>query len=188
MAAWPVFVVADIQESLQFRVAVDEADYSSIFQELGAGDVGDQSDATFRRRYKTQEVRRRLHQAKFRERVLRAYQEKCAMCRLAHRGLLDAAHIIPDSANHGEASVSNGLALCKIHHAAFDQFFVGISPDLRIVVRKRLLEEVDGPMLRHGLQELNGLKITVPRSSALRPSTHSLAYRFSEFERRLLDD
>nr|WP_306428060.1 HNH endonuclease [Brevibacterium sp. 50QC2O2] len=53
----------------------------------------------------------------------------CAVCSLAHPQLLDAAHIIDDSDEHGIASVVNGLALCKIHHAAYDKFFMGIRPD-----------------------------------------------------------
>ena len=50
--------------------------------------------------------------------MLEAYQSQCAFCRLRRAELLDAAHIIPDSHPLGEPRVSNGLALCKIHHAA----------------------------------------------------------------------
>jgi hypothetical protein len=35
--------------------------------------------------------------------------------------LLDAAHILPDGHPKGEPVVPNGLALCKLHHAAFDR-------------------------------------------------------------------
>ncbi len=37
-----------------------------------------------------------MHQQEFRQRVLRAYRERCAICRLRHEELLDAAHILPD--------------------------------------------------------------------------------------------
>jgi predicted restriction endonuclease len=37
-----------------------------------------------------------------------------------HEGLLDAAHIVADS-EEGPPAIQNGLSLCKIHHAAFDQ-------------------------------------------------------------------
>ena len=46
-------------------------------------------------------VRQRLHQASFRERVLSAYSDHCALCQLKHRELLDAAHIVPDSEGMG---------------------------------------------------------------------------------------
>ena len=80
----------------------------------------------------------------FRERVLEAYRHQCALCHLKHDELLDAAHIIPDADPEGEPVVSNGLALCRLHHSAFDKFFIGVRPDYRIEVRPDLLEEEDG--------------------------------------------
>ena len=87
------------------------------------------------RRYGVQTTHQRLHQQAFRDRVMRAYREHCAVCRLRHAELLDAAHIIPDSDPEGEPRVSNGLSLCKLHHAAFDQKLFGIRPDLIVEVR-----------------------------------------------------
>jgi hypothetical protein len=58
--------------------------------------------------------------------VLRAYRDCCAVCRLRHEELLDAAHILPDGHPRGEPVVRNGLALCKLHHAAFDRHILGI--------------------------------------------------------------
>ena len=40
-----------------------------------------------------------------------------ALCRLRHQELLDAAHITPDGDAEGEPVISNGVALCKLHHA-----------------------------------------------------------------------
>ena len=116
-------------------------------------------------------------------RVLAAYRQMCAMCRLRHVELLDAAHILPDSDPDGMPTVSNGLALCKLHHAAFDSHLVGVRPGGLIVVRSDLLRETDGPMLRHGLQGLNGQKIETPIRSELRPSEDFLARRFELFLR-----
>ncbi|WFR74686.1 HNH endonuclease signature motif containing protein [Prescottella defluvii] len=59
---------------------------------------------------------------------MRAYETRCAVCSLAHGSLLDAAHIVSDGHDAGIASVRNGLALCKIHHAAFDVRILGITP------------------------------------------------------------
>src|SRR5579875_643048 len=98
----------------------------------------------------------------------RAYVEQCAICRLRHSELLDAAHIIPDGQLNGDAIVPNGLALCKIHHAAYDRDLIGVRPDLVVEVAPRVLEEVDGPMLRHGLQEMAGRRLFVPRQRAER--------------------
>ena len=45
----------------------------------------------------TRVFQQRLHQREFRERVVRAYQHHCAVCRLRRNELLDAAHIMPDA-------------------------------------------------------------------------------------------
>jgi putative restriction endonuclease len=47
----------------------------------------------------------------------------------------------------GQPIVSNGLALTKIHHAAFDAHLIGVDPDFCIHVSDRLLEIHDGPFL-----------------------------------------
>jgi putative restriction endonuclease len=76
----------------------------------------------------TQLTQRRLHQEGFRLRILRAYCDCCAVCRLPHQEVLDAAHILPDGHPKGEPIVPNGLAFCKLHHAAFDRHCLGIRP------------------------------------------------------------
>jgi hypothetical protein len=57
-----------------------------------------------------------------------------------------------------EPLVTNGLALCKPHHTAFDAFFLLIRPDYVIEIRRNVLEEVDGPVLKHALQGLHGAR------------------------------
>lgn len=172
-AACPVFVVGDDPKNLSFTVAIDDPPAAGA-----AGREGDDS----RRRYVTRLVQQRLHQAEFRARVLAAYRQMCAMCRLRHDELLDAAHILPDGHPKGAPTVANGLALCKLHHAAFDSNMVGIREDRIIVVRSDLLKETDGPMLRHGLQGLSGQRILTPRNAALQPNPEFLAERFQLFE------
>jgi len=124
-----------------------------------------------------------MHQQGFRRRVLRAYRETCAICRLRHKELLDAAHILPDRDERSDPRVSNGLALCKIHHAAFDKNVLGIRPDLHVEIHLDILQEEDGPMLKHGLQGFQNSKIIVPRSNDLKPNRDFLEERYDEFRR-----
>ena len=136
------------------------------------------------REYARRLARQRLHQPAFRTRVLLAYETRCAICELKHGSLLDAAHIVPDSEERGIATTSNGLALCKIHHAAYDQDMLGVSPDYQVAVNRDLLDEVDGPMLRHGIQEMHGREIVLPRRRADRPDRDGLAWRWARFSAR----
>src|SRR5688500_15757234 len=77
-------------------------------------------DDPLERRYVNRDVRVRVHQRRFRWRVLPAYRNQCAICRLKEVTLLDAAHIVGDLEASGEPTVDNGLSLCSIHHRAFD--------------------------------------------------------------------
>ena len=113
------------------------------------------------RRYAERLTKTRLHQRVFRSQVLLAYAGKCAICHLKHSELLDAAHIIADGQPNGEPVVPNGLSLCKIHHAAFDHKILGIRPDLTLHVRQDVLEEIDGWMLRGGIQGVHDKRLEV---------------------------
>ena len=177
LAVWPVFAVGDDPSALTFRVAVD--DYAAL-AEQPEGALFDER-ASARRAYVTRTVRVRLHQRTFRERVLEAYQSQCSLCRLRHLELLDAAHFIPDLEPEGEPRVTNGIALCRLHHAAFDAFILGISPDFKVHIRQDVLTEEDGPTLRFALQALHGTKITLPQSKANWPSRDALEWRFDRF-------
>jgi len=164
-AEYPVFIVGDNPAELSFHVQVDDR---RVIAPAEAGVA--EATVTARREYITVLAQRRVHQEEFRARVLKAYRECCAVCRLHHPELLEAAHILPDRHPQGHPVVTNGLSLCKIHHAAFDRNILGIRPDLVVEIRRDILEEEDGPMLRHGLQELHGHDLlVVPRAQELKP-------------------
>ena len=94
-----------------------------------------------------------------------------------------AAHITADSAEAGEPVVSNGLSLCKLHHAAFDRHFLAVRPDYTIEVRRSILEDEDGPMLLHGLKGMHDRPIYLPREVSLQPDRDRLDERYAEFRR-----
>ncbi len=169
-AIYPVFLVDEDQQRHEFAVEIVEHPNTGV--EVGA---------VLDRRYAQRLTLYRLHQTMFRPKVLRAYESRCALCRLGHVPLLDAAHIIPDRHQHGDPVVSNGLAMCKIHHAAYDSNILGIRPDRVVEVRKDVLAEVDGPMLRHGLQAMHGSQIFLPRSRRERPDPARLEQRYEQF-------
>lgn len=172
-AASPVWLTAEEPDSHQFVVALSE----------GQRRVEPNSPVEDGlRRYIVAETKRRLHQPLFASRVLLAYETRCAVCALGHRALLDAAHIVPDRQAHGAPVVTNGLALCKIHHAAYDANILGIRPDYVVEIHHRLLEEIDGPMLRHGLQDHHEKQLmTVPRRAIDRPDPERLMERHAQF-------
>ena len=168
----PVYVVKEEPEHRRFLLALDESlrflpDPAHLTEE--------------QRRYAQRVVRQRLHQPEFRARVLNAYEERCAVCVLKKVRLLDAAHITADSDDDGKPVVSNGLTLCKIHHAAYDENILGISPDYVVHINTDVLAEVDGPMLKYGLQEMDRRNLWVPQRTSDQPDRERLQRRFEQF-------
>lgn len=182
LCEWPAFIVGDLMDQLTFKVSFDKLKYFTN----ESNEVLKVSESIEpRREYITTTVKKRLHQKSFRERVLSAYKTQCSLCKLKHKKLLDAAHIIPDSEDGSKPTVDNGISLCKIHHAAYDNFFIGISPDYKIIVREDLLEEINGPMLEHGIKELHNNSIRLPRQNHLKPNRRYLDFRYQKFLNQL---
>ena len=71
-----------------------------------------------------------------------AYQQQCGSCSLRHEELLDAAPIVPHSELHGEPVVSNGMPLCRLHHAAVQPVA------LRLQMREEFPDPTPGRLTR----------------------------------------
>lgn len=170
---YPVWVVGDEPSNLQFALAVHEGQ-----RYITPGAAVDEDS----RRYVERLTKQRLHQRVFRSQVLAAYDGRCTICQIKHAELLDAAHIIADGEPEGQPVVPNGLCMCKIHHAAFDHQILGIRPDLTLHVRQDILEEVDGWMLKGGIQGVHNTSLAVlPAVRAARPSVARLEQRYADF-------
>lgn len=172
-AIYPVFLIDEERTSHQFVVATDG------LQHLRPSETPMEEVL---RRYARSESIRRLHQPVFRSMVMRAYDNQCAVCSLRHPVLLDAAHIVEDRHELGAAAIRNGLALCKIHHAAYDAGILGVNPDLGVEIRPDILDEVDGPLLEHGIKALHGQDLrVVPRRRNERPDHQLLTIHYERF-------
>ena len=137
-ALFPAFVAHWNRRRLMAGIVFGESDRSEAAL----------PETALERRYALRSVKQRLHQNLFREAVMTAYNDRCAVSGLPERRLLDAAHIISDGSERmGQPVVPNGLPLSKTHHAAFDAHLIGVDPDYRVHVAERLLAQRDGPML-----------------------------------------
>ncbi len=171
---YPIYIQSNNPSQLKVSLQLDERIQTSILE------VSDSKRDPVRE-YMTVEVKKRMHQEEFRDNVLSVYGCQCALCKIRHLPLLDAAHIVPDKHELGLPKITNGLSLCKIHHAAYDANLMGISPDYKIHVKLDLLEEIDGPMLQHGIKELHQAPIQLPKNKIHHPSKNNLSIRFEEF-------
>lgn len=114
------------------------------------------------------ETRRRARDRAFTELVREAYDNECAVCgsqRESPQGNpeVEAAHIYPKSKG-GSDDVRNGVALCKLHHWAFDCGWMSFTDDLEVIVA----ESPD----KNGYEEfrkLDGVGLSIPENSDLKP-------------------
>ncbi|CQR79045.1 phosphorothioated DNA-binding restriction endonuclease [Enterobacter hormaechei] len=81
---------------------------------------------------------RKVRDPLFRQQVMRAYNYECAICgfNMRHDNTsvgLEAAHIKWKQFG-GPCEIPNGLALCAIHHKAFDKGSIGLDESMRVLV------------------------------------------------------
>jgi putative restriction endonuclease len=81
---------------------------------------------------------RKVRDPMFRQQVLRAYNYECAICgfNMRHDNAsvgLEAAHIKWKQYG-GPCEIPNGLALCAIHHKAFDRGSIGLNENMQVLV------------------------------------------------------
>lgn len=170
---FPIYLINEEAALHQFVVATDGLQHLET--------TGSHVEEVLRR-YLRAETTRRLHQPVFRSMIMRAYNTRCAVCELRHSVLLDAAHIVEDRHELGIAAVRNGLALCKIHHAAYDAGILGVTPRLVVDIREDILHEIDGPLLEHGLKGLHGQPLRViPSRRSERPDPGLLEIHYERF-------
>jgi putative restriction endonuclease len=175
-ARFPIYLIGEEPADHQFVVALEQSQ-----EMLPSGEPPVVQEIV--KRYNERIVKTRYHQPLFRARVIHAYAERCAVCRLPFTELLEAAHIRPDSQG-GSAKISNGMSLCKIHHGAYDSDIIGISPDYKIHVRESVLATFDGPTLQYSIKEMNGEDLRqIPIDASSQPDRELLAERFEKFQK-----
>lgn len=180
-AVTPSSLLWYVERGLELHNAEDDA--------LSAADLADASPEEQRnfideapttnqqsRRYDLVETMRAYRDAKFRPAVLQAYAYQCTVCRCALK-LVDAAHIIPVSFPESTDEVTNGLALCRQHHGAYDNGLLGIRSDYSIVTNDEAERRLEALRLHGGLAEFKKrlpAKITPPASIEARPTPDNL--------------
>jgi putative restriction endonuclease len=128
------------------------------------------------RRVQLVEILRAFRDARFRPGVLQAYGNRCAVCGTALK-LVDAAHIVPVSDPRGDDEVTNGLALCRLHHGAYDTGLMGVRSDFRIIVNTDAADRLRQVHLQAGLDQFTSAlppSIRLPSVAEVRPSPQKL--------------
>ncbi len=84
-------------------------------------------------------VKKKARYWRFREDVLDAYGYACTACG-TQLDLVEAAHIIPVAEPRSHDSIANGLALCVLHHTAYDKAIIAFNPEYQVLYSNSALE------------------------------------------------
>jgi putative restriction endonuclease len=114
------------------------------------------------------DTRRRARDTEFAEMVREAYDRTCAVCgsrRETPTGdpEVEAAHIYPKSEG-GADDVRNGVALCRLHHWAFDTGWLAFTDDHEILVKD--VPEREG---YYEFKQLEGNSLVLPEEGGVEP-------------------
>lgn len=123
------------------------------------------------RRYALMSTKRALRAIDFSDRVLKAYGNSCAFCGIQLK-LLEAAHIVPVSEPTSTDETSNGIALCALHHKAYDKSLITFDTNSKLHINESRIKELTDLKLHGRLNQFrNGLfeTITIPSKNDNRP-------------------
>jgi len=118
-------------------------------------------------------LNKKVRDLSFKRRVLTAYSHQCAFCGIQLK-LVDAAHIVPVSHEASTDQTCNGIALCALHHRAFDNALVTLNEQYQIKPNPTKLSRLtqighDGGLAKF-LSDLKPI-INVPPALTDRPLT-----------------
>lgn len=154
---------------------IDEKQFATILK--AAGEVNESFDEPTpesQRNRVMREIQQRLGQGKFRERVLAAYEKKCAITGFDAEQSLDAALIQP-YCDGGSDNTSNGILLRSDIHNLYDFNLLSIHPKTRRV-------HLAAPLLTTQYAKLENVLIREPKNAANKPGLKALEERWVEFK------
>jgi putative restriction endonuclease len=117
-------------------------------------------------------IKRKVRDADFRDRVMTAYKSTCAMCNIQLK-LTDAAHIVPVDSPKSTDETNNGVALCVLHHRAFDNGLVSFDSVFRIEINQASLQKLTALGLNGGYKAFqNNLRAVIDVPADRRDHPH----------------
>jgi len=122
----------------------------------------------------------------FRQAIIEVYDYKCALCGLKINSPdsisweVEAAHIVPVSSK-GKDDILNGLALCRLHHWAFDAGWFTLQNDFTIQVSSKInsLPTGYGKMNNYDFRRSlssNNSKISLPKRKEIHPHQNAITW------------
>lgn len=127
---------------------------------------------------------------KLRNKIMNIYKGRCAVCNYSVKFNnkfvgVEAAHVLAVQ-DGGSDEVNNGMALCSIHHKAFDSYVMGIDTQYNIKIAQNIKGyKKIGRML---IKDIDGHKCTSLESLDHPPSKNNLEKKYDIFKSRQYGD
>jgi putative restriction endonuclease len=150
---------AGLHEFGVYQAELPILETAALGQEIPKEELGKIASESRREVVRTVSVKQRA--SDFRRRVLRAYAHQCAICTLQLE-LAEAAHIIPVSAPSSNDLTCNGLALCPLHHKAYDRTLIAVDEHYKVLINRQAFKRLQDVQLGGGAKKfIAGLRDTI---------------------------
>lgn len=177
--SWDSAAVEQVQETARRYYNVDREIQSEAILPAQTAPIGAPAERELRR-VVARAVMQPIRYWRFAQSVQRAYGYRCTACDIQLE-LVEAAHIDPVENLDSSDDVSNGLALCALHHKAYDQGLLEIKADGAIRIVQSKLEDLAASLRDGGIERFRAAlrsRIRLPEDSKHWP-------RSEHFERRV---
>ena len=129
----------------------------------------------------TRPTKQRRGQDYFRDIVLNNYGNHCSLTGLPIRELLIASHILPWRSHETERlNVRNGIALNRLHDAAFDQGLIAFDDNLCLMLSSQLKARLSHESVKSSFETFEGKPLGLP-ADGVPPNTEFLAKHRRKF-------
>ena len=119
-------------------------------------------------------TKKRKGQKAFSDNVLKNFKNKCAVCRISQKNLLQGAHIVQINDKKKAGLTKNGICLCVTCHKLFDDGYFSFNDEYRNIISKN--KKMD-PMLKKIIWENKKIG-----DCLIKPSLEFLLYHRIKFK------
>ena len=127
-------------------------------------------------------IKTRTNQGVFRKMILRTYKNQCAISGINLPELLVAGHIVPWAENEQDRlNPENGLCLSNLYDRAYEKGLICIDTDYKVLISKRLKEEVSKDFFQRFFGHFEYQSIQIPKT--YQPKKEFLEYRLNRFDK-----
>jgi len=113
---------------------------------------------------------------RFKNKIYQAYNNRCAMCGIQLE-LIEAAHIVPHVDESSSNDLNNGIALCALHHTAYDKALIYFDENFNILINQtkiQYLEKIGKDSGYRKFKEMSFEVLDLPDNHAARPNIDNI--------------